>query len=238
MARGRGHSTYSIVACDLEAAEWGSRCSRSSSRSAPGVPAAEPQVGAIATQALANMRYGPDGLALLREGLSAEEVVARLTKADEGREHRQLGVVDAQGRAATYTGESASTGRAASSATAMRPGQHPRLGGDGHGARARPSRRPRGSRSPSGCSRHSAPRRPPEAIAVGNSRPRCSSSARTAATWGRRTRCRPAGGRPPHTDRGAPPDLRHARPPLRRDAPREEWLEVDEQLAQRSCGNG
>ena len=51
------------------------------------------------------MRYGPDGLALLREGLSADEVVARLTEADEGRAERQLGVVDAQGRAATYTGE-------------------------------------------------------------------------------------------------------------------------------------
>jgi uncharacterized Ntn-hydrolase superfamily protein len=68
------------------------------------VPAAEPEVGAIATQALANMRYGPDGLALLREGLSAEEVVERLTKADEGSDDRQLGVVDAQGDAATYTG--------------------------------------------------------------------------------------------------------------------------------------
>jgi uncharacterized Ntn-hydrolase superfamily protein len=62
-------------------------------------------VGAIATQALANMRYGPDGLALLRQGLSAEEVVQRLTEADDGRADRQLGVVDAEGRAATYTGE-------------------------------------------------------------------------------------------------------------------------------------
>jgi len=61
-------------------------------------------VGAVATQALANMRYGPDGLALLREGLSAEEVVARLTDADEGRADRQLGMIDAEGRAATYTG--------------------------------------------------------------------------------------------------------------------------------------
>jgi uncharacterized Ntn-hydrolase superfamily protein len=52
------------------------------------------------------MRYGPDGLSLLRQGLSAEEVVQRLTEADEGRVDRQLGVVDAQGRAATYTGAS------------------------------------------------------------------------------------------------------------------------------------
>src|SRR4029450_6325590 len=98
-------STYSIVACDLEAAEWGVAVQSKFLAVGAGVPAAEPHVGAIATQALANMRYGPDGLALLREGLSAKEVVARLTEADEGRTDRQLGVVDAQGRAATYTGE-------------------------------------------------------------------------------------------------------------------------------------
>jgi uncharacterized Ntn-hydrolase superfamily protein len=99
-------STYSIVACDLEAAEWGVAVQSKFLAVGAGVPAAEPHVGAIATQALANMRYGPDGLALLRQGLSAEEVVERLTKADEGRADRQLGVVDAQGRAATYTGQS------------------------------------------------------------------------------------------------------------------------------------
>jgi uncharacterized Ntn-hydrolase superfamily protein len=68
------------------------------------VPWAEPQVGAIATQSYANPRYGPDGLALLREGLSAEEVVERLTSADKEREHRQLGVVDGKGGSASYTG--------------------------------------------------------------------------------------------------------------------------------------
>src|SRR5215470_6247148 len=65
---------------------------------------AEPQVGAIATQAYANPRYGSDGLALLREGASAEEVVERLTAADDGRDHRQLGVVDSKGGSATFTG--------------------------------------------------------------------------------------------------------------------------------------
>jgi uncharacterized Ntn-hydrolase superfamily protein len=68
------------------------------------VPWAEPGVGAVATQAYANPRYGPDGLALLRQGLSAEEVVKRLTEADDGRDQRQLGVVDAAGRSATFTG--------------------------------------------------------------------------------------------------------------------------------------
>ena len=99
-------STYSIVACDLAANEWGVAVQSKFLAVGAGVPFAEPHVGAVATQALANMRYGPDGLALLREGLSAEEVVARLTEADEGRSDRQLGVVDARGCAATYTGSS------------------------------------------------------------------------------------------------------------------------------------
>ena len=68
------------------------------------VPWAEPLVGAIATQSWANPRYGPEGLALLRQGLSAEDVVARLTDADDDRAQRQLGVVDGDGRGATYTG--------------------------------------------------------------------------------------------------------------------------------------
>ena len=67
------------------------------------VPWAEPG-GAVATQAWANPRYGPDGLALLRQGLDAEAVVAQLTAADTGRADRQLGVVDAKGGSATFTG--------------------------------------------------------------------------------------------------------------------------------------
>jgi uncharacterized Ntn-hydrolase superfamily protein len=97
-------STYSIVACDLEAGEWGVAVQSKFLAVGAVVPAAEPHVGAIATQALANVAYRPGGLALLREGYSAEDVVRSLVGADEGREHRQLGVVDAQGRGATYTG--------------------------------------------------------------------------------------------------------------------------------------
>jgi uncharacterized Ntn-hydrolase superfamily protein len=67
---------------------------------------AEAGVGAIVTQALANTRYGPDGLALLRDGLDAQTTIARLTAADDLRDHRQMGVVDAAGRSATYTGRS------------------------------------------------------------------------------------------------------------------------------------
>ena len=69
------------------------------------VPWAEPFVGAIATQSWANPRYGPEGLALLRDALTAEEAVARLTDADENRAQRQLGIVDGLGRGATYTGD-------------------------------------------------------------------------------------------------------------------------------------
>src|SRR5919199_6350626 len=98
MARDRVVATYSIAACDLDAEQWGVATQSKFLAVGSVVPWAEPHVGAIATQAYANPRYGPDGLARLREGLSAEEVVERLTAADEGRDQRQVGVVDAQGR--------------------------------------------------------------------------------------------------------------------------------------------
>ncbi len=98
-------ATYSIVACDLNAGQWGVAVQSKFLAVGSVVPWAEPHIGAIATQAYANPRYGPQGLELLREGLGAQEVVDRLTKADDGRDHRQLGVVDAEGAAATYTGK-------------------------------------------------------------------------------------------------------------------------------------
>jgi uncharacterized Ntn-hydrolase superfamily protein len=97
-------STYSICACDPEARQWGVAVQSRFLAVGCIVPWAEPLVGAIATQSWANPRYGPDGLALLREGLAADEVVERLTAADDDRAQRQLGVVDAEGRSATYTG--------------------------------------------------------------------------------------------------------------------------------------
>src|SRR6187397_3002148 len=97
-------ATYSIAACDLDTGQWGVATQSKFLGVGSVVPWAEPQVGAIATQAYANPRYGPDGLGLLREGLGAEEVVERLTRADEGRDHRQLGVVDGQGSGASFTG--------------------------------------------------------------------------------------------------------------------------------------
>jgi uncharacterized Ntn-hydrolase superfamily protein len=97
-------ATYSIVVSDLDAGQWGVAVQSKFLAVGSVVPWAEPDVGAVATQAYANPRYGPDGLALLREGRSAQEVVDELIGADEGRDHRQLGVVDAEGRAATFTG--------------------------------------------------------------------------------------------------------------------------------------
>jgi uncharacterized Ntn-hydrolase superfamily protein len=105
MARSDVVATYSIVACDLDAGQWGVAVQSKFLAVGSMVPWAEPHVGAIATQSYANPRYGPDGLALLREGRSAEEVVEALTTADEGRAERQVGVVDRQGHAATFTGD-------------------------------------------------------------------------------------------------------------------------------------
>src|ERR1700690_3308722 len=97
-------ATYSIAACDLKTGQWGVATQSKFLAVGSVVPWAEPHVGAVATQAYANPRYGPEGLALLREGLAADQVVARLTAADDGRDHRQLGVVDAHGGSATFTG--------------------------------------------------------------------------------------------------------------------------------------
>src|SRR5205823_50301 len=68
------------------------------------VPYAKAGVGAVATQAAANSTYGPKGLALLEQGVAPDEVVKRLTSEDEGRDTRQLAVIDAQGHVKGYTG--------------------------------------------------------------------------------------------------------------------------------------
>jgi uncharacterized Ntn-hydrolase superfamily protein len=68
------------------------------------VPFVEPQKGALCTQALVNPLYGPRGLRLIREGVGAADLVRMLTAPDEGREHRQLHVLGADGRFAAHTG--------------------------------------------------------------------------------------------------------------------------------------
>ena len=97
-------ATYSIAACDLDAGLWGVATQSKFLAVGSVVTWAEPFVGAIATQAYANPQYGPQGLALLREGHSAQQVVERLTAVDDGRDHRQLGVVDGAGGSASFTG--------------------------------------------------------------------------------------------------------------------------------------
>jgi uncharacterized Ntn-hydrolase superfamily protein len=96
--------TFSVVAADLERQEFGVAVQSKFIAVGAVVPWAEAGAGAVATQALANASYGPRGLELLRGGLGAEEVIRRLTGADPEREHRQLGVVDRKGGAASYTG--------------------------------------------------------------------------------------------------------------------------------------
>jgi uncharacterized Ntn-hydrolase superfamily protein len=100
----RSWGTFSIVACDADRTYWGAAVSTKPLAVGAVVPWAEWRVGAIATQAMSNYQYGPSGLALLRKGVSAADVVARLTRADPKREHRQLGVVDRNGRSAAWTG--------------------------------------------------------------------------------------------------------------------------------------
>src|SRR5919198_3716674 len=104
MASSRPVATYSIVACDLGAGQWGVAVQSKFLAVGAVVPWAEPGVGAIATQSYANPSYGPDGLALLRSGKSAQETVDALVSADKDRDKRQIGIVDAQGRGATFTG--------------------------------------------------------------------------------------------------------------------------------------
>jgi uncharacterized Ntn-hydrolase superfamily protein len=97
-------ATYSIAACDLDAAQWGVAVQSKFLAVGSVVPWAEPLVGAVATQAYANPRYGPEGLALLRDDVPAADVVRRLIEADDGRDERQVGVVDRHGGSASYTG--------------------------------------------------------------------------------------------------------------------------------------
>jgi uncharacterized Ntn-hydrolase superfamily protein len=98
-------ATFSVVAFDPDAMEWGVAVQSRVLAVGSIVPFAEAEIGAIATQSYANTTYGPRGLTLLKQGLSAQEVVDKLTADDEDREVRQLGVVDAQGRVANFTGK-------------------------------------------------------------------------------------------------------------------------------------
>jgi uncharacterized Ntn-hydrolase superfamily protein len=97
-------STFSIAAYDAEAEEWGVAAQSKFLAIGAVTPWARIGAGAIATQAFINVSYGEQGLPLLETGLSAQEVVDRLTSADPERDTRQLGIVDREGRSAAFTG--------------------------------------------------------------------------------------------------------------------------------------
>ncbi len=97
--------TFSIIAVDPATGEFGVGVQSRAFSAGAAVPYAKAGVGAVATQASANRRYGPKAIALLEEGLSPAEVVKRITDEDPGRDRRQVAVIDARGRSAVYTGK-------------------------------------------------------------------------------------------------------------------------------------
>ncbi len=98
-------ATFSIVAFDSVTRELGVAVQSRAFSVGMAVPWAEAGVGAIATQASTNESFGPAGLGMLRSGRAAPEVLRALLDADSGSAHRQLGIVDARGRSANFTGK-------------------------------------------------------------------------------------------------------------------------------------
>ena len=98
-------ATFSIVGFDPETKEWGIAVQSKFLAVGSVVPWAQANVGAIATQSYANTRFGPEGLKLLAEGKSAQELMDMLIAGDEERHLRQVGIVDREGKAAAFTGD-------------------------------------------------------------------------------------------------------------------------------------
>jgi uncharacterized Ntn-hydrolase superfamily protein len=96
--------TFSIVACDLEDHAWGVAVASKFPAVGAVVPWVQAEAGAVATQSFANTSYGPRGLALMGAGFSAQETLERLLEDDSDKELRQVGLVDAKGGSATFTG--------------------------------------------------------------------------------------------------------------------------------------
>lgn len=101
----RPFGTFSIVAYDEKSGDLGVAVASKFLAVGGVVPWAQAGVGAVATQAWADPGYGPRGLALLKEGVAPEAAIAQLTADDPERERRQVGMVDARGRAAAFTGK-------------------------------------------------------------------------------------------------------------------------------------
>jgi uncharacterized Ntn-hydrolase superfamily protein len=96
--------TWSIVARDEQTGRMGIAVATRFFAVGAVVPYIRTGAGAVASQAYINPGYGPGGLALLEAGVGPDEAVARLTGVDEGRDHRQLHIMDRSGRLAAYTG--------------------------------------------------------------------------------------------------------------------------------------
>lgn len=96
--------TFSIVACDLKEQTWGVAVASKFPAVGAVVPFAQANVGAVATQSFANTSFGPRGLELMSKGLSAQKALDQLLVDEPDRELRQVGVVDAKGGSATFTG--------------------------------------------------------------------------------------------------------------------------------------
>ena len=204
-------STYSICACDLEARQWGvavqSKFLARRLRSSPGPSRSSARSRRSRGRTRAT---GPRGSRSLREGLPAEEVVARLTDADEYRAQRQLGVVDGQGRGASYTGDECNEwagGRVGDGYAAQGNILVSAETVDALAENLRGDRRQAARRAAARLPRRGAGggRRPPRA-AVGRD-PRRRARAGLRRALGRLRR--PARGRPRAPARGAPAHRRH-----------------------------
>lgn len=97
--------TFSLVARSADGERWGVAVASKFLAAGAVVPGVRAPLGAIATQSFANLRYLPDGFALLEVGRTAQESLDALVAADDGRAQRQAGIVDSAGRAATFTGD-------------------------------------------------------------------------------------------------------------------------------------
>ena len=227
-------ATYSIAACDLDAGQWGVATQSKFLAVGSVVP-----VGASPASARSRRRptrtraTGPTGCALLAEGLAAAEVVERLTAADDGRDHRQLGVVDARGRQRDLHRQRVhGLGRRRRRAVLRRSGEHPRL-------RATPS-----TRSPTAFAALGGPAARRAAARLPRGRPgRRRRPARPAVGGAARRRARRRLRRPLRqrsstsastTTRRRSRSSRGSTGSTRRSSARRrasEWLEVDEALA-------
>lgn len=96
--------TFSIVACDLGEKSWGIAVASKFPAVGAVVPWAQANAGAVATQSFANTSFGPRGLEMMANGITADEALAKLLMDDSDRELRQAGLVDSLGNAKTFTG--------------------------------------------------------------------------------------------------------------------------------------